>query len=167
MIKLSLLLFFAFIKNRQILDGPLIANKVIEWAKRRNKKMFIFKSDIAKAYDSVSWEYLDSMMIQKGFGWKWRTWIKECLRSGTSSVLVNSSPSSEFSPQRGLRQGESIAPFLFTLIMEGLNSAITKATEIGSYKGIEVGMDKIPLTHLFFFCRRFNVFWRMVRGEHP
>lgn len=43
-----------FIKERQILDGPLIVNEVMDWAKRKNKSLFIFKSDIAKAYGSVS-----------------------------------------------------------------------------------------------------------------
>lgn len=89
-------------------------------------------------------------MLQKGFGWKWRSWIKACLISGSSSVLVNGSPSLEFPLQRGLRQGDPIAPFLFTLVMEGLNSAIRKASEIRTYKGVKVGEDNILLTHLFF-----------------
>ncbi|KAL4592366.1 hypothetical protein LXL04_005358 [Taraxacum kok-saghyz] len=140
----------AFVKKRQILDGPLIASEVIEWAKSKNEKMFIFKSDIAKAYDSVSWRYLDSMMLQKCFGPIWRAWIKECLRSGRSSVLVNGSPTEVFSLQRGLRQGDPIAPFLFTLVMEGLNSSITRAVGNQAYQGIRVGKDEVPLTHLFF-----------------
>lgn len=112
--------------------------------------MFIFKSDIAKAYDSVSWNYLDSMMIQKGFGRKWRQWIKECLKSESSSVLVNGIPTFEFPLYRGLRQGDPIAPFLFTLIMEGLNSAISKAIGCNTYKGIQIGENRIHLTYLFF-----------------
>ena len=41
----------AFISGRQILDGPLMLNEVIDWYKKRHKKMLIFKVDFEKAYD--------------------------------------------------------------------------------------------------------------------
>lgn len=140
----------AFVKNRQIMDGPLIVNEVIDWAKAKKKYCFIFKYDIAKAYDTVSWDYVDSIMEQKGFGAKWQAWVRECLQSGSSSVLVNASPTEEFLPRHGLRQGDHISPFLFTLVMEGLHSAIANAIATNSFIGIEVGEDKVPLSHLFF-----------------
>lgn len=140
----------AFVKNRQITDGPLMVNEVVDWARAKKKSMFVFKSDIAKAYDSVSWDYLDSMLEQKGFGEKWCSWVRECLRSGTSSVLINASPSAEFSLGRGLHQGDPIAPFLFTLVMEGLNEAVKKAMISNTYCGINVGDLNVPLSHLFF-----------------
>lgn len=34
--------------------------------------------------------------------------------------------------------------------MEGLNDAIRKAVESGTFKGVYVGDNKIELTHLFF-----------------
>ncbi|GJW28107.1 RNA-directed DNA polymerase, eukaryota [Tanacetum coccineum] len=42
----------AFISGRQILDGPLILSKVIDWYKKRKKKMMLFKVDFEKAFDS-------------------------------------------------------------------------------------------------------------------
>nr|GFA43167.1 putative RNA-directed DNA polymerase, eukaryota, reverse transcriptase zinc-binding domain protein [Tanacetum cinerariifolium] len=48
----------AFIKNRQILDGPFILNEIISWCKRKKKQSLIFKVDFAKAYDSVRWDFL-------------------------------------------------------------------------------------------------------------
>ncbi|GKE74717.1 RNA-directed DNA polymerase, eukaryota, reverse transcriptase zinc-binding domain protein, partial [Tanacetum coccineum] len=48
-----------FIKGRQILDGPLILSEVIHWFRQKKKKMLIFKVDFEKAFDSVSWKYLD------------------------------------------------------------------------------------------------------------
>lgn len=50
----------AFIMGRQILDGILIANVVIDEAKRKKKEVVFFKVDFEKAYDSVSWSFLDS-----------------------------------------------------------------------------------------------------------
>ena len=57
----------AFIKGRQILDGPLVVNEVIEWYKKTKKRCMIFKVDFDKAYDSVSWDYLIQMMEYMGF----------------------------------------------------------------------------------------------------
>jgi hypothetical protein len=41
----------AFVKNRQILDGILIANEVVDEAKESNKELMLFKVDFEKAYD--------------------------------------------------------------------------------------------------------------------
>ncbi|GJZ72826.1 RNA-directed DNA polymerase, eukaryota, reverse transcriptase zinc-binding domain protein [Tanacetum coccineum] len=95
----------AFILDRQILDGPLMLSEMIDWYKKRKKKMLIFKVDFEKAFDSVSWKYLDFVLHKLGFGLTWRAWIKACLYSSRTYILVNRSPTSKFSLKRGLRQG--------------------------------------------------------------
>jgi len=45
----------AFVKNRQILDGILIANEMVDEAHRLKKELLLFKVDFEKAYDSVDW----------------------------------------------------------------------------------------------------------------
>ncbi|GJS45072.1 RNA-directed DNA polymerase, eukaryota, reverse transcriptase zinc-binding domain protein [Tanacetum coccineum] len=61
------------------------------------------------------------MECQFQFGEKWRSWIRECLRSAHTSILINGSPTSEFSIKRGLCQGDPLSPFLFILIMKEWN----------------------------------------------
>ncbi|GAU23660.1 hypothetical protein TSUD_304350 [Trifolium subterraneum] len=68
----------AFIKDRQILDGILIANEVVDEARRSKKDLMLFKVDFEKAYDSVDWGYLDAVMGRMGFPTLWRKWITEC-----------------------------------------------------------------------------------------
>ncbi|GKD16835.1 putative RNA-directed DNA polymerase, eukaryota, reverse transcriptase zinc-binding domain protein [Tanacetum coccineum] len=108
----------AFIAGRQILDGPVILSEIIEWYKKRKKKLLIFKVDFEKAFDSISWNYLIHILDSFGFGNKWCSWIKACLNSSRASILINGSPTSEFSIKRGLRQGDPLSPFLFILVME-------------------------------------------------
>lgn len=140
----------AFIKNRQIIDGPLILSEVIDWYKKRKKNMLLFKVDFEKAFDSVSWRYLDFMLCNLGFGPIWRSWIKACLESSRSSILINGSPTSEFNVRRGLRQGDPLSPFLFIIIMEGLHLALSESFENGLIHGINIGTSDLNLSHLFF-----------------
>nr|GEW06908.1 RNA-directed DNA polymerase, eukaryota [Tanacetum cinerariifolium] len=40
----------AFVKGRQIMDGLMIVNKILNWCKKEKKKTLIFKVDFKKAY---------------------------------------------------------------------------------------------------------------------
>ncbi|RZB41330.1 hypothetical protein D0Y65_055307 [Glycine soja] len=73
------------------------------------------------------------MMRRMGFHEKWIGWIKGCLSSTSISILVNGSPTSEFKPQRGLRQGDPLAPFLFDLVAEGLTGMMRAAVSKNCY----------------------------------
>ncbi|GKB72076.1 RNA-directed DNA polymerase, eukaryota, partial [Tanacetum coccineum] len=66
----------AFIKGRNILDGPLILNEAIAWYQQRKKELMVCKVDFEKAFDSLRWDFLDSIMGKIGFGVKWRSWIQ-------------------------------------------------------------------------------------------
>jgi len=44
----------AFVKGRQIMDGILIANEVVDEARKSKKELMIFNVDFEKAYGSVT-----------------------------------------------------------------------------------------------------------------
>nr|GEU76869.1 cysteine-rich receptor-like protein kinase [Tanacetum cinerariifolium] len=127
----------AFIKGRQIIDGPLMVDEIISWAKMYKKKLFMLKVDFEKAFDSLSWPFLDSTMMQMGFSLKWRQWMRACLNSGYTSVLVNGSPTSKFKIERGLRQGDPLSPLLFILAFEALNVVLTEAKNKNLFKELK------------------------------
>jgi hypothetical protein len=60
----------AFIKGRLLVDGILMVNEVVDLAKRARKKCLIFNVDFEKAYDSVSWKFLEYIMRRFSFGEK-------------------------------------------------------------------------------------------------
>ncbi|GJR55448.1 RNA-directed DNA polymerase, eukaryota [Tanacetum coccineum] len=131
-----------FVSNRQILDGPFIINELLSWCKRKKKRAMLFKVDFAKAYDSVRWDFFDDVLRSFGFGSKWRSWILGCLSSAMASVIVNGSPTSEFQFQCGLKQGDPLAPYLFTLVMESLHLSFSRVIEAGMFKDLS-SMSKV------------------------
>ena len=140
----------AFLSNRGLLDSVLVVNEVVDDLKRRKKRGVIVKLDFEKAYDSVSWEFLFYMMGRLGFCEKWVQWIRACLESATVSVLVNGSPTKEFKPTRGLRQGDPMAPFLFLIVAQGLSGLVKQATRKNLLSGIKIGDKNVEVDLLQF-----------------
>ena len=141
----------AFVKHRQILDGILVANEVVDEARKLKKELLLFKVDFEKAYDSVDWGYLDEVMGKMMFPTLRRKWMRECISTATASVLVNGSPTDEFQMERGLRQGDPLSPFLFLLAAEGLNVLMTSAVNLNLFTGYFIGThNPTMLSHLQF-----------------
>ena len=79
----------AFVQGRQILDAVLIANEIVDEKRRTWEEGVVFKIDFEKAYDHVSWDFLDHVLENKGFSPRWRKWIRGCLSTVSFVVLVN------------------------------------------------------------------------------
>jgi len=148
----------AFIKDRGILESVLMANEVVEDLRRGGRSGLCLKVDFEKAYDSVSWVFLYDMLHRMGFHNKWISWIRGCMESVTVSVLVNGSPTEEFKPSRGLRQGDPLTPFLFVVVVEGLAGLVRQACKARLFTGLKFGRKDVELGILqfaddtVFFC---------------
>ncbi|GJU54017.1 putative RNA-directed DNA polymerase [Tanacetum coccineum] len=127
--------------RRQILDGSLIANEIVNFVKEKKINLLLFKVDFEKAFDSVNWNFLLDTMSQMNFGPKWCNWISSCLSSSSVSVLVNGSASKEFKMECGLRQGDPLSPFLFLIVAEVLQVMIVDACNKGIFKGLSLADD--------------------------
>jgi hypothetical protein len=88
------------------------------------------------------------MLWRFGFCEVWIGWIRACVFGGNLSVLVNGSPTREIQIQRGLKQGDPLAPFLFLLVAEGFGGAMKRAGDLGMFKGFNIGGDGPLISHL-------------------
>ena len=63
------------------------------------------KLTLKKAYDYMSWDFLDHVLEKKGFSLRWRKWMSGYLSSISYAVLVNGNAKGWVKASRGLRQG--------------------------------------------------------------
>ena len=71
--------------------------------------------------------------------------MRKCISSTCFSVLVNGTPSRPFRASRGLRQGDPLSPFLFTLVTEALGVSF-----MGLISGFGAGRGGEVATHFQF-----------------
>jgi hypothetical protein len=83
----------------------MYAMDLVQTCRKRKKKAMILKLDFSKAFDTVSWEALFSIMHIRGFDGKWMSWIEELLTSAKTAILLNGIPGKWINIKRGLRQG--------------------------------------------------------------
>ncbi|CAN6722681.1 unnamed protein product [Malus baccata var. baccata] len=143
----------AFVAGKQIQDNILVVHEVLHsllHQRREDQAGMAIKLDMAKAYDRVEWNFLTSIMSKLGFSPTFCKWIKACISTVSFSIVVNGTPTGFIVPQRGLRQGDPLSPFLFLLCTEGLSVLLRKGLEQDALHGFKFTDTGTPITHLFF-----------------
>ncbi|KAM1864379.1 hypothetical protein ACFX14_004594 [Malus domestica] len=125
----------AFVAGKQIQDNILVVHEVLHsllHQRREDQAGMAIKLDMAKAYDRVEWNFLITIMSKLGFAPLFCKWIKACISIVSFSIVINGTPTGFIVPQRGLRQGDPLSPFLFLLCTEGLSVLLRKGLEQGA-----------------------------------
>ncbi|KAH9734302.1 reverse transcriptase domain-containing protein [Citrus sinensis] len=132
----------AFVRDRQILDAVLVANEGLEEYRKCKRPGFIFKIDFEKAYDHIDWDFLDFVLEARGFGQKWRSWMRGCLNSVSFSIFLNGRP-------RGKIHASRVSGLKINLrksSIVGINFQDQKLIDLASSVGCEIG--NWPLKYL-------------------
>jgi len=133
------------------MDNILLAQVMIHTLQTQKKAGMLMQLDLSKAYDKVSWNYLEAILDAFSFVKRWITWILALIKSTRFSILVNGAPIAQFTPTRGIRQGDPLSPFLFVILMEGLSRIIRKAKEDILIQGLQPLPSCLTTTHQQFF----------------
>ncbi|CAL1372064.1 unnamed protein product [Linum trigynum] len=143
----------AFVPGRYITDNIMAVFECFHSMKQKRKGgqgFFAAKIDMAKAYDRVEWHFLEGVMNHMGFSERWCRLVMMCVKTVTYAVLVNGHQSPSFIPIRGLRQGDTLSPYLFLLCAEGLSAYTKAAVQHKRFYGISPARGAPTVTHLFF-----------------
>lgn len=89
-------------------------------------------------------------MLALGFHSTWDSWIMFCVTTVKYSVLLNGQTHGFITPERGLRQGDPISPFLFVFCAEGLSFLLNQAASNGALQDIQFSPEETSVHHLFF-----------------
>ena len=131
----------AFVTVRSICDNILAAFEVIHYMKRKTKGKkgsVALKLDISKAYDRISWRYLEVVMRRMGFVSHFIDMIMLCVTTVQYRVPINGELVGPISPGRGLRQGDPLSPYLFIICSEGLSALLKEAEARGDFHGCRI-----------------------------
>ncbi|RVX06605.1 LINE-1 reverse transcriptase-like [Vitis vinifera] len=104
----------------------------------------------------------NEVLRKMGFGSRWMDWMWWCISTAKFSILINGVPAGFFPNSKGLRQRDSLSPYLFVLGMEVLSTLIRRAGEGGFLAGCRLrgrGGVELNVSHLLFaddtiiFCK--------------
>ncbi|GJY12248.1 RNA-directed DNA polymerase, eukaryota, reverse transcriptase zinc-binding domain protein [Tanacetum coccineum] len=113
-------------------------------------KRCAIKIDIQKAHDTVNWEFVRNVLILVGFHENMVKRIMNCITTASFSICLNGEVCGFFKGGRGLRQGDPISPYLFTLVMEVFNMIMIKNINASPSFKYHYGCKELKLTHLCF-----------------
>lgn len=107
------------------------------------------KFDIAKAFDTVKWSFIVSVLQAMDLPAQFIIGIKACISTASFSVAVNGSLEGFFTSARGIRQGCSLSLYLYIILNNVLLKMLNQAAEAGSF-GYQPNCIGVKLTHLSF-----------------
>ena len=130
-----------FRKGMGTLDNIFVLHSLITHCLNNNKKLYSAFIDFRKAFDFVVRDVLWFKLIESGIRGKILNIIQSMYKSIKSRVKFNNNLSCEFVSHIGVRQGECLSPFLFSMYINDLEKElIQKGAE-----GIDIGMLKLYL----------------------
>ncbi|KAE8663066.1 hypothetical protein F3Y22_tig00113123pilonHSYRG00209 [Hibiscus syriacus] len=140
------------IVGRSVTENIIINQEVVHSMKafKSSKGWMAIKVDLEKAFERVQWAFIHDTLVVAPFPPNIIRVIMHCITSSFIQVQWNGIWSSSFRPERGIRQGESLSPYLFILVMERLGNCIHNTVSSGAWKPFHLVRNGSAISHLFF-----------------
>jgi hypothetical protein len=124
----------AFIKGRLIQDGPLALYVIIHELKSKKLSAVLLKLDFEKAYDRVNWQFLQEVLLRKGFDPAYVHRIMQLVCGVQTTISTNGEVGPYFRNKRGVMQVDPISPLLFDFVVDALDAILSRVVQLGTSK---------------------------------
>ena len=131
-----------FLQGRNISDCTRLVYDMLHYTEKENIPGLLLLVNFEKAFDSISWDFLNECMKILGFNAGFIQWINTFNNKAFASIIQCGYLSDPINIGRGCRQGDPIAPYLFILCSFFLTIMIDQNTSI---KGIKFNNKEIKI----------------------
>ena len=140
----------AFVEGRLLLENVILATEIVkDYHKPSITSRSAMKMDISKAFDTVSWSFIENTLRAMDYPDLFVTWIMKCISTAAFSVSVNGELEGFFGSSRGIRQGCSLSPYLYVIVSNVLSKLLNKGMLEGRI-GYHPQCKEVMLSHLSF-----------------
>ncbi|RAL54271.1 hypothetical protein DM860_001399 [Cuscuta australis] len=105
---------------------------------------------MSKAFDRVSWKYLEKVLSLFGFSRAAISLLIGFTKKAYLSLLINGTQSKFFSPSRGLKKGDPLSPLLFNIASEGFSRSINHLYCVKGLEPYTMGRNFKNIHHLSY-----------------
>ena len=99
--------------------------------------------DTEKAFDKIQHPFMIKTLQKVGIEGTYLNIVKAIYDKPTANIILSGEKLKAFSLRSGTRQGYTLSPLLFNIVLEVLATAIRKEKEI---KGIQIGKEEVKLS---------------------
>ena len=111
--------------------------------KLKNKNHMIISLDAEKSFDKIQHPFMIKTLQKVGIEGTYLNVIKAIYDKPTANIVLNGEKLKPFPLRSGARQGYSLSPLLFVIVLEVLATAIREEKEI---KGIQIRKEEVKMS---------------------
>ena len=108
----------ASVKGRTITEANSTIRDIITYTEDKQLHACILSIDQMKAFDRVDHSWIHRLLEYMNFGPYFRKWIRTIYAAPRACVLANGTLSNVFMITRGVRQGDPLSSYLYTISLE-------------------------------------------------